>query len=262
MIKKILFTICFCLMAQYSFGAELLIKVGDNPNPRGFKDGDIIHAFNNRDIKKVHAQHIVHVDKMPRNSDGNLKSGCLLDMYYQKVAELKIKRTSKNEVLITNLWTGETEIRNSTTLRTMAVEQFFNRRINHPARKVFGVKGFEYVYGGGTKIDESTIDDVWIGIEARTLNRKSNHDKFPWTDKELSKYLVLNVDDFTDKQKAKYTELDLDIDGTIIKKRKVKVNYKNIGLKQSDITNGENKNKKVDLRDSSPMPLSIITAKP
>jgi len=233
---------------------ELIIKIGDGG---GFEDGDIIHAFNSKKILSVHAQHITHPKKAPKNGDGLRVPDSLLEVYLENTKEYRFERISQREIRKINLVTGEQDIFSDVSNSNgeyIDVPLFIERRLRNDNHMIFGTKGNEYWYGGNTITTDEKIDKVWKEIEKRTEHKKSDHTSFPFTDNELSNHYAIKIDDFTDNEANEFTapelgEVDEKGDKPVLKQRKHKVDYKNLpGLSEKDKQDISNKNIKKDHR--------------
>lgn len=183
--------------------AELLIKIKPNPqNPTGLQDGDIINAFNNLYIKRVHAECICNPAKEQFNSDGLRPKGCLADMFLSKVSEFKLQRVGANEAKKIRL-SDMAEV-NDPWLVIAGIDEFFMIRKQNPKHQVFGTAGSEYIYGGRRSAPDSVLNDIWAEIEYRTPLREVDHRKSPMRGDEFKFFLALTVTDFDDRRRALY----------------------------------------------------------
>lgn len=252
MIKKFSWVLIFLLFATPCSGAELLVKVG---NRGGFKDGDIIHAWNDKRIKKVFAQHICHVENTILNEDGLRNPNSLLEDYLKNTSKYKFERISKAEIRRTNLITLDQEVlseKPNVSGEYIWVQEYIDYALKHPRHKIFGTKGNEYWYGGN-RDTEVQIDKVWDAIESKTPNNRIDKTVFPYSDNTLSKYYAITVDDFTDATGGDLTK------NVANGERKYKVDYKNLnGLSVSDVQDIEDSKKKIDHRKSKSFTRSNI----
>ena len=240
------------MIAVPSSAAEYLIKIG---NSTSFEDGDIIHAMNDRRIKDVHAQTITHPKKCNLGPGVRHEAGCLAQVYLENTKEFKMERISENEVRRTNLATLDTDIISDVANKAgeyMDVPFFIKRRIAHHAHQIFGSNGAEYWYGGKTDASLSNLSTIWTEIESKTAFREADHTKFPFTDKELSNYYVVKVQDFTNSERGDLEAPLLDVDGNTVKARKNYVDWENdLGLTIGEIAQIKDNGIKVDHRDKT-----------
>lgn len=220
---------------------DIIVKVGDGA---GYEDGDVLHAFNEKQILNVHAQHAVNPKDMER-VNGRIVPNSLLEKYLEEIQELKFERISETSIRRTNLWTGEVDTISNVPNKNgeyMDVPLYLERRITlQPDRnKIFGSEGSEYWYGGGTRITDANMDEVWDEIESRTSRRRSK--EFPFTENEKRSFMVMKVENLSDEEVADITRPLLDENGNILKARAAKVDIskvdQNIGRMQTkDIRN-------------------------
>jgi len=245
--KKILLLICFVLPLH---GAELLLKVGDG-GAASFEDGDIIHAFNDKEILNVHAQVITHVKLTSTTKDNLRYPGTLLEKYLEETSEYKFIRTGSATVNRIDLATLDEQTFSDKTKEYIHVQQAIDFYLEHPRHKVFGTLGAEYWYGGTKRITNDTMDAVWDGIEARGQHDRADYDKFPFSDKTLSKYYAMPVEDFTDAERREYVApVESQLTGKITEARKNEVDYNALNLTAKEKADIADPKVKVDHRDS------------
>lgn len=239
--------------------SELIIKIGVGT---GFEDGDVIHAMNDRRIKDVHAQHITHPKNCPVGPGIRHEAGCLAQVYLENTKQYKFQRISENEVRRTNLVTLQEDIISDVANKDgeyMDVPLYIARRLKHQTHMIFGGNGSEYWYGGKTDASLANLSTVWTEIEAKTAFLEADHTEFPFTDKELSKYYVFKVDDFSDTVRGDLEAPLLDIDDNVLKVRKTHIDWENdLGLTAGEITQIKDIGIKIDHRDRAAKVRSTI----
>lgn len=245
--------------------AELAIKIGTNvPNNDAHpQDGDIMCAFNNKQIGMKHAQYICRVTKVQFNSDGLNPLNCLTAKMLAKTSLYKFERVSRTEVKRINLDTlNETVfgIKPNANGEQINVEQYLYRRLNHLSHIVFGSKGREIWYGKHfhRAIDSAVVNDVWNIIETDTSKRRANYTLFPFAPREKQIWLVLKSDEFSNEESFNLTRPDLPQIGTdyrgkpiykLTKFRTNKIDWENrIALPLQYIAEVKDTNKELDLR--------------
>ena len=248
---NIILTICFCLITTLCFSAELILKIG---NSTDFKDGDIIHAMNDRKILGVHAQHICHVKNFGKKANGLRQSGTLLEDYLENTMQYRFERINTTQIKRTDIELGTFEIFGEPKIY---VQQYVDRRVKSPRHKMFGEKGSERWYGGDTKTTLIQINKVWDKIEAKTSNNRVDFKEFPFTDREQSGYLVITVDDMTNAEAGELEQPKMGLpimkDGAlsdnILETRKYHVDYNtSLGLTQAQKNNVSSRTKKPNIR--------------
>lgn len=213
--------------------AEIVLKVKDSPT---YKDGDILCAFSDRRISDVHVQHICHPKNHDFNSDGLRDRNTLLEIHLQNVMEFRFERVSKTEMKRYNLRTGEVDLfsdKPDVNGERIDVPFYLKRRKGNARHKIFGSLGSEIWYGGNARPTEESLDKVWVDIEDRTDDKKSNYPLFPISETEKAHFLGLSVDPFDDLEGAVLVEEDTEeIDGEIlnVQKRKHKVDYQAMAI--------------------------------
>jgi len=206
--------------------AELILRIGDNPNEFGFKDGDIMHGHNDRRIHCVGAEDECHVKKMPFNSDGLNPIDCLADVFQKNTYQYKTFLTGKTITRITLSDMSEEDVSS-----TFDGEDYVRRRITHARHRIFGTKGNEYWYGGRTTVTNAILTTIWNRIENDTGKLKADcvHD---WGKTPMKTCFVIRVDDFTNEERAlleapEYDNIDPE-NPVMIKKRKRMIDWESL----------------------------------
>lgn len=187
---------------------QLLLVVGDHAR---YEDGDVLVAKNRRAIRFCHAQHIC----WPRDGEGRKIGGMvgdtqpLLEKLFCETYQYKWERVSETEIKRTNLVTlsevvyGSTPVEDPDRPRHMIhchVAQHFAFRKRTKKMPLFGSPREEVEYGGRINASHAKLDNVWAEIEARTAEREAEHVDWPFTPRELSRFLAISVDDFDDAE--------------------------------------------------------------
>ena len=181
--------------------AQLVLIVGSNST---YQDGDILHAFNRRRIRHVHADNICHVQHLAFNGDGLNPLDSLPEHFQKSIYQYKFERISATEVRRTDLDTLDELVFSAAPISVdghmehMNVELFVQRRRVHPRHRIFGTNGSEVWYGGRTNAAWDRLSIVWGEIEARTANREENFTKYPLSERTLKRHLVIYTNDFDD----------------------------------------------------------------
>lgn len=235
--------------------AELMLKIKRVGEVSSFEDGDVIVAVNDRRIKDVHAQHICKPAGF--NSDGLRADNSLAHKYLLEVRQYYFERVSNTEVRRTNLWTLEQEILGLTPNERgehMDVALYLEKRIGHPKHLIFGTVGSESWFGGRTRATHEKLDKIWTHIESKTALKKNKHTLWPYSDHEMKQFLAVSVDDMDDDTEADLMSVEFNEDATVQKKRKHRVNWKDLIGKPPFSTNPTveqvlDKNTTVEARD-------------
>ena len=232
--NKISVIILALLVSFPVFAGELHIKVGDHPDPRNFKDGDVIHAFTDEQILYTNAQIIARAE-CPFNEFNLRTPGCLLEFFQSTLYQYKYERLGDNTTKRTDLTTGE----------EVFTKEPLVKRITGNRHKIFGAPGLEYWYSGNIDWDITKINSVWDHIEANSTHKKADHLNYPFKDHELKKNLRIKVDDMDIDDVRIYTEPKRHpITNKITKKRKHMVDYDSLDITQQQKANVKNKNKR------------------
>ena len=237
---------------------DIIVKVGDGPD---FEDGDVIHAFSQKEILHVHAQHIVHPKNMPRTNQGTIQPGVILEDYLEDIKEFKFERTGQKQVKRTNLWTGEVDFiseQPNAKEEYMDVPLYIKRRLelNPNDNLVFGNAGNEYWYGGGDRITDTLIDKVWDKIEAKTSHNRNYN--FPFTERETKAFAVLKIKNLSDPEIRDLVAPEIDNEGKIIKTRAKKIDWNKVKTHIKSMPDIQNKAEAKDLRSKSPVDINDI----
>jgi len=225
---------------------QLLLVVGSHPR---YDDGDILVARNRRLIRYAHAQHICSVKDAGFNGDGLRPSGTLFELMQAKQHLYKFDRISSSEVRRTNLDTLEEDTISATPNAAgeyMHVQTFIDRRKNQARHSLFGSTGSEYWYGKRRKEvspPQTTLDVIWTEIEARTAHRETSYVNWPFSERELTGFLALSVNDFSDADQVDLESQLVDESNPenpiIVKRRKNWIDWRELrDVVEADVLNG------------------------
>ena len=214
-----------------------------NPTDK-YGGGDHMHVYNWKAILAKNAEHICFRRRPDRRfagltTDGLLPSNGIAMVAFESTREYRFNRVGVISFTITKLSTGEvsdvfqgvSEIRlvdgkrksfgvpfeNPFTGKSefMDLKLFMNRRMtslqakNATGLPVFGQKGFEFWYGGGTDVSSAAISRVWDGIEERTphIRTQSKFRRMPGIENlSLSNNTVIEIDNIPDRAVVKLEE--------------------------------------------------------
>jgi hypothetical protein len=231
--------------------AELVLKVGDSLDPLGYKDGDILHAFTRKNIRRCHAEMICHVRDVPFNSDGLNPEGSLPFYLYLNTREYLFQRVSPTEVQRTNLFTNDIDVlsdKPNDQDECIDVGLYLARQLRYAEHSIFGSAGSEIWFGGSFKDEHSALDSVWQKIEEMTPKREVDHSLFPLSSREKKSFLALPVHDFTDASKTLYESAVVDENEQLIEKRKHVVEYAEV-VDHQKLADIQDKAVEVDVRE-------------
>ena len=203
--------------SQFGYGsqAQLLLMTGSNPN---YDDGDILCAFNRRQIRGVHAEALCQPYKFGFNSDGLRNLGTLPEKFQENAFLYRFERISATEVRRTDLVnSGQVIIGPTPTLidgksQHIFVEDYIARRKADAKHRIFGTDGSEVWYGGKTDVTWTRLDTIWEEIENRSLaeigeqKNEVDHRDWPAGARELSRFLIVSVNDFDDAVSKELTQ--------------------------------------------------------
>ena len=249
-----------------ALAGELIIKVGDGA---GFENGDVIHARNDQRIQWTHAQHICNKRNFGLTADNYRPTGDLFDAYMEATHTLKFTRTGENTILRSNLLTSATDTLSDVPNGAgeyIHAARYLKRRRASTNHLIFGHAGGEYWYAKRRSASTAMVSNVWDVIEAHTAHERTNttYTVFPWTDAELSKHYVINVDNFNNTKMGLYEESLYDLTGTnIVKTRKYNIDWLNdLGLTVAEKLAIASPTNKVDHRPTKSFLISEkLTAK-
>lgn len=233
--------------------AELVLKVGDYPDAKGYQDGDIICAFNQRRIRCTHAQYICHIRDTAFNGDGLNVDG-IARKYQEFTYQYKFERVSEKEIKRIELSSMKEEVfSNIPNVKGehIYVAEYIRRRLLHSIHRIFGTKDNEFWYGGNTDVSNTIMDNVWTMIEADTVNRESDFTLWPLTVIEKRGFLGLKINDFSEAEAMLFVESEYKTIGEekiLQKKRRRSIDWQSLILpaSKSDI---QDKTKSVDIRE-------------
>ena len=242
---------------------DMLIHIGDSPDPLGYKDGDVIGCYPFLNTLLQRGQNICLPKKFGYNSAGLRDFGTLLEKYEQKTHKYKCERVNSNQVLRTNLLTEEQE-----TISPTNLYRFITKLLSIPNHTIFGTEqGREVWYMEKLPLfgDSTKIHSIWDDIEQHTGNLRQNNMRKEFTPTVKQRMLALDCTGFlnsTYTEISKHTasdrsspivvredENDETIQTTLIAKRQWKIPYKDMDSELAiDIDDVLDLNKIVDPR--------------
>jgi len=185
--------------------AELALRIGDGS---GYEDGDILCAFNDRQILWANGELIFwpRIDGDPDKPrvGGFLGNGqySLLHSVLGKTSQYKFERVSQNEVVRTDLWGHERVVYSPYSHKLewrMDVRKYIERRKSGGRKPIFGRDGREIWYGGKNDYSHDNALRVWDDIEYYTDHVRDNHILWPTGGVDLRHFLFISTqEDFDD----------------------------------------------------------------
>lgn len=235
--------------------AELIIKIGNEPNPAGFRDEDVVHAHNDTYLLWQATQRITDHRKLPGffKPVGSLPYECL-----NAVKQYRFERLSGNEVKRIRLSDMSDETFSQTPNakgEQIDVTAFVARRKAAGAFPMFGTEAAAIWFGGRTDASLVELSSLWSRtITPETGLLEADHrQKLPeYRPHFLKRFLVVVTDDFSDSRRATIEGVDLDISNPenpiTVAMRKHKVVWSSLpGLSGQEIAAIANPNARVDV---------------
>ena len=242
---------------------DMLIHIGDSPDPLWYKDGDVIACYPFLDTLLKRGQNICLPKKFDYNWAGLRNFGTLLEKYEQKTHKYKCERINSNQILKTNLLTEEQETVSPTNLY-----DFISKMLSIPNHAVFGTEqGQEVWYMEKLPLfgDSTKINSIWDDIEHHTGNLRQDNMRNEFTPTVKQTMLALDCTGFLNNaytEISKHTacgrscpiatridENDETMQTTLIAKRQWKIPYKDMDSELGiDIDDVLDLNKIVDPR--------------
>lgn len=225
--------------------------IGDHPS---FEDGDILVAKNRRSIRAIHAEDICWPRQNGKKVGGLIENNFpLLEILFGNVYQYKFQRVSTDEVKRITIATGDEDVLSKTPNadgEAINVKEYVNRRKAAAKKPIFGAAGSEIWYGGRISAGHTQLDRIWQEIESRTAKREQDHVNWPFTPRELQRFLAFDVDDFDNQEAGELVaplvdESDPDNPVTL-KKRKNYVEWR--GLRDVVESNVLDSSQQIDIR--------------
>ncbi|NNE62389.1 MAG: hypothetical protein HKN35_15965 [Woeseia sp.] len=173
--------------------AELLVKIGDGA---GYSDGDVLCAFNRREVLRVWAETICHPRKAPRSGNGLIQANSVCRDWFDATHQYCFRRIGATELMRVET-SGPRQRETVPALRSI-----IRRRKQNNNCVMFGEDGSEFWYGGRKDFSLATIQQVWIDIRNKTPRHESQprHAFWPMGRLDIRSHLALRVDDMTDEE--------------------------------------------------------------
>lgn len=254
---------------------EIMINIGDSPDPTGYMDGDVIQCYPFQETLLAKAQYICRPKHFGYNSSGLRDLDTLLEKYEKRVNKYKFERVSSTEALRTNLITQEQTLLSpipNAQGESILVQALLDRMLNRSNHRVFGNNnGEEIWYFDSIHIFDNTekIDEIWGIIETETGILKSENLKKDFTPTEMQTKLILDCTGYLEetyreiskptaiKRESSITtrvdENDDTAQTNLVAKRKWKIPYKDLSSSlEINIDDVLNLEKAVDPRKNIP----------
>ena len=256
--------------------AELICKVRTNgPEPK-LQDRDVIHGYNDRHISAAHLWRICHPWEFVLNSDGVLATGTIVEDYFRHISLYKFEQLSRTVVRRTDLLTLQSEEfdnRPNAKGEQMNVLEWLagrlgvrNLRNGGPKKPIFGVPGAYVWYGKDKQPTQAQCNLIWTDVETKTAVRQADHQNHNFHPHVLRRFLVVRVDDFTERERADMEEPLVDMadpnNPVTIKTRTRFVPYDTIPILKNETANIRNPNVEADTRGRQYKRINIVEVKP
>ncbi len=240
--------------------AELALYIGNHPDPKGYKEGDILQGFNDTHIQRVHAEHICKTTHELRRN----WCDCMCEFRYERLSrtEAQIVRMSDGT---THRFESNIPFLNPFNTRNkreqMDIESYIERRKKAGKKFLDGTPGKEIWWGGRSSYgDQVCVDDIWQTIEAKTPHNRTQEKYTLWScgKCDLCEFLFISVDNFSNHERSILestmtdnivAEREDSSNENIIAKRLHKVNWKDeLGISGPTIDRIMNKQITIDGR--------------
>ncbi len=166
---------------------DILVKVGDQPVPGGFKDGDIIQTASDFTIGWTHGQLINHPAKSHFNSDG-LRADEHSEKFYEMMVQWKFERVGPTTFHKIDLFNDKTEVHELPHL-----DAWIRERTSFPRHRFFGTAGAERWYQTPWTLSDAALDSAWQEIEARRGILRADRDWYPYGAVDRCVHLPMKV---------------------------------------------------------------------
>lgn len=186
--------------SQLSYGT-LCIATKDSND---LEDGDIVHAFNRRDLRQHYAGKICSVKRTPQRAGQLRDSNSLAFKWIEKHSEYKFERLTADTVKRTNLVTLQESVFGPIPNEHgehINVQKFIAARLLKGLHTIFGEAGSEIWFGGSRELLDSDFDEIWSQIEFETPYRETERLDWPATPAELKMFLWIRTNDFSNTNK-------------------------------------------------------------
>ena len=239
--------------------AELIIKVGTNGPDPAWQDGDVMHAWNNRDLELMYLENeLCNPWNAPLNGDGLVDTGTIYEDFKRHTYRLKFEQLTATTFRETNLLTLDTRDIAGTTEATKMKKWLdkqlliFNTANGGTYVHLFGVLGAVVWYRRSGNSSQPQLNLVWADVEAKTAEQQVDHQESLLGQEDLKRILVVKTTNFDQSIKAGY-EANLvdqtDPDNVIhVRRRNHTVPYWDIGGLKQHVTDIRDRNVAVDLR--------------
>ena len=236
--------------------AELIIKIGDSPNPLSFRDEDVVHAHNDTYLLWQATQRITDHRKVLGGFFKPTTSMAFKRM--EAVRQYKFERISRTEIKRITLADLSEETLSATPNadgEAIDVPQYIARRKAAGKLAMFGTEGRAIWFGGRTDASLTKLSTLWTDtITPETGLLESNH-KQKWegySNHFRKRWLVVVTDDFSNSRRSVIEESDIDLtdpeNPITLAIRRHKVAWRSLsGLSAQDIADIANPNTRVDV---------------
>lgn len=270
--------------------AELIIKVKDNGPDPAWRDGDILHAFNDERISCYHLSKLCDPALVPRIND-LLPEDSLPEVFdrvtcqykYERLDNLTVRATEISTLLVIaedgprglfleselSLWGVDFEgLPLTIDGRGRRFREYDHRpggtfmdvpneilRKTSNTHRIYGITGNEIWYGG-TK-DYSNLSAVWDEAEARSAISRTERRFRNYPNINLKKHLAIPVDDFSLARRAAMEDTVYNVDETLQKIRAMTVAYDALYTSR-EVDDIRDPQIKIDRLDDTPLDDGVI----
>ena len=191
--------------------AELIVNV--NPDST-YEDGDILCAFNDRNVQCTHAQQICHHQHAGFTNDGLRPEGkslafldCVYQYRFERVSATQVKRIETDHL-------GNVLAEETFGKPDIDVDQFVGRRLKHAKHRIFGTPGAEIWHGGRSDFSEAAVAKAWDIVQNNCDCRNTpgpcpccgqDHTLWPMGRLDVRHFLCTQLDNFSDVESAAMT---------------------------------------------------------
>lgn len=191
--------------------AEVIVNVDQNST---YEDGDILCAFNDRNVQCTHAQQICHYQHEGFTTDGLRPEGkslafldCVYQYRFERVNQDQVKRIETDHL-------GNVLAEETFGKADMDVQQFVSRRLKHAKHRIFGTPGAEIWHGGRSDFSDAAVAKTWDIIQNNSDHRNAagicthcgqDHTLWPMGRLDVRHFLCAQLDNFSEVEAAAMT---------------------------------------------------------
>ncbi len=234
---------------------EITIQIGDNPGVLGYEDNDIVQAENDTQLLWRNTQIVTDHRALPggffkpTNSLAYRRLRAFSKWMFERISATEIRRTLLSDMtseILSNTPNAKEE--------RIDLPLYMARRMAAGKRAMFGDEANAVWFEGTRQVTLDRLTTFWSNyVTPRTGLLAADHRQRNRSDRELSRYLVIVTNDFSNARASAMTEPHYDNtdpdNPVMLAKRRRNIDWRNLpSMEGADITRILDKRQRYSVR--------------